>query len=118
MASSRETLKNKKQYNKIILTNPKPMTDELAMSFYLKSDLPEKSYYKSLAGCAIRGYKNTCLKIINDRVNKDNIDLVLSEFDDFTKPYQGAEENDNILEVYNEVMDLLNDIKDRKFRKK
>ncbi len=97
--------------NKIILTNPRPMTDELAMNFYLKSDLPEKSYYKSLAGCAIRGYKKTCLKIINDRVNKDNIDLVLSEIDDFTKPYQSNEENKNGLEIYNEVMNLLNDIK-------
>ena len=33
--------------NKIILTNPRIVTDELAMNFYLKSNLPEKSYYKS-----------------------------------------------------------------------
>lgn len=46
------------------------MTIELAMNFYLKSDLPEKSYYKSLAGVAIRGYRNTALKIIEDKVNK------------------------------------------------
>ena len=97
--------------NKIILTNPRPMTDELAMNFYLKSDLPEKSYYKSLAGVAIRGYRNTSLKIIEDKVNKDNIDLVLSEIDDFVKPYQsnGTAENGN--EVYNEVMNILNNIK-------
>ena len=97
--------------NKIILTNPKPMTDELAMKFYLKSDLPEKSYYKSLAGCAIRGYKNTCLKIIDDRVNKDNIDLVLSEIDDFVNPYSSVGTAENGLEVYNEVMSILNNIK-------
>lgn len=97
--------------NKIILTNPRPMTDELAMNFYLKSDLPEKSYYKSLAGVAIRGYRNTSLKIIEDKVNKDNIDLVLSEIDDFVKPYQsnGTAENEN--KVYNEVMNILNNIK-------
>lgn len=96
--------------NKIILTNPRPMTDELAMNFYLKSDLPEKSYYKSLAGVAIRGYRNTALKIIEDKVNKNNIDLVLSEIDDFVKPYQsnGTAKNGN--EVYNEVMQRLNDI--------
>lgn len=93
--------------NKIILTNPRTMTDELAMNFYLKSDLPEKSYYKSLAGIAIRGYRNTALKIIEDKVNKDNIDLVLSEIDDFVKPYQSSGTSDN----GNEVMNILNGIK-------
>lgn len=97
--------------NKIILTNPRPMTDELAMNFYLKSDLPEKSYYKSLAGVAIRGYRNTSLKIIEDKVNKDNIDLVLSEIEDFVKPYQSSGTAENGNEVYNEVMNILNNIK-------
>ena len=97
--------------NKIILTNPRPMTDELAMNFYLKSDLPEKSYYKSLAGVAIRGYRNTALKIIEDKVNKNNIDLVLSEIEDFVKPYQSSGTAENGNEVYNEVMNILNNIK-------
>ena len=97
--------------NKIILTNPRVMTDELAMNFYLKSDLPEKSYYKSLAGCAIRGYRNTCLKIIEDRVNKDNIDLVLSEINDFVSPYNSSGTATNGYDVYNEVMEILNSIK-------
>ena len=94
--------------NKIILTNPRPMTDELAMNFYLKSDLPEKSYYKSLAGCMVRGYRNTCLQIIKDKVNKENIDLVLSEIYDFTKPYQQGNNTNNL---FNEIMSLLNNIK-------
>ena len=98
--------------NKIILTNPRLVTDEMAMDFYLKSNLPEKSYYKSLAGVAIRGYRNTSLKIIEDRINKDNIDLVLSEIDDFVKPYQSSGTTSNGLEVYNEVMDILNRIKE------
>ena len=98
--------------NKIILKNPRKMTDKLAMEFYLKSNLPEKSYYKSLAGVAIMGYKNTCLRIINDKVNKDNIDLVLSEIDDFVKPYQTNNKQDN--KVYNEVISILNDIKNNK----
>ena len=97
--------------NKIIRTNPRPMTDELAMNFYLKSDLPEKSYYKSLAGVAIRGYRNTALKIIEDKVNKNNIDLVLSEIEDFVKPYQSSGTDESANEVYNEVMNILNNIK-------
>lgn len=97
--------------NKIILHNPRPITDDIAMEFYLKSNLPTKSYYKSLIGCAIRGYRNTCLKIIKDKVNKDNIDLVLSEADDFVKPYQNSSTAFNGTEVYEEVMQILNDIK-------
>ena len=100
--------------NKIILTNPRLMTDELAMEFYLKANLPEKSYYKSLAGCAIRGYRNTSLKIVEDRVNKSNIDLVLSEIDDFVKPYKNTE-TINEYKVYNEVIKILNDIKKKNY---
>lgn len=102
--------------NKIILHNPRPVTDDLALDLYKKSNLPELSYYKSLAGCAVRGYRKTCLEIIKDKVNSDNIDLVLSEIDDFVSPYQSAEQVDDSLTTYNEVMDILNDIKNRKHK--
>ncbi len=97
--------------NQIILYNPTPMTDELAMNFYLKSNLPEKSYYKSLIGCAIRGYRNTCLAIIKDKINNSNIDLALSEINDFIKTYQTDDMNTVDIGVYNEVMQILNEIK-------
>ena len=90
------------------------MTDELAMNFYLKSDLSKKAYYKSLAGVTIRGYRNTVLKIIEDKVNKENIDLVLSEIDDFVKPYQNSDAAENGNEIYNEVMTILTNIKNVK----
>ena len=97
--------------NKIILHNPRKVTDEIALDLYKKSKLPAVSYYKALAGCAIRGYRNTCLEIIKDKVNKNNIDLVLSEIDDFVSPFR----NDNPkkeLQVYEEVIKILNKIKD------
>ena len=87
------------------------MTDELAMNLYLKSGLPEKSYYKSLAGCMVRGYRNICLQIIKDKVNKGNIDLVLSEINDFTKPYKQENNTNNL---FNEIMNLLNNVKNCK----
>ena len=62
------------------------VTDEVAMKLYLKSTIPEKSYYKSLAGLAIRGYVNTARKLIEDKVNKNNIDLVIDEINDFVTP--------------------------------
>lgn len=97
--------------NKIIISNPKIVTNEMAMEFYLKSNLPEKSYYKSLAGCAIRGYRKTSFKIIEDKVNKENIDLVLAEINDLVtqNTSSGTASNGNI--VYNEVMKKLNEIK-------
>lgn len=82
--------------NKIILSNPRPMTDDLAMDFYLKSDLPEKSYYKALAGVAIRGYINTAKKIFEDKINSNNIKLAFNEFKDFIS--QGKDFDFNTLE--------------------
>ena len=100
--------------NKIIITNPRIMTDELAMYYYKISNLPEKSYFKSLAGCAVRGYKNTCMQIIKDKVNKSNIDLVISEINDFIEPFKNCfNDNDDIV-VFNEVMKQLNKIKGAK----
>ena len=96
--------------NKIILTNPRIVTDEMAMELYKKSNMPEKTYYKALAGLAIRGYRETCIQLIKDRINKDNIDIVLSEIDDFVKPYSNSN-SDTINEVYEEVMRYLFEIK-------
>jgi hypothetical protein len=97
--------------NKIIITNPRPVTDAMVMEFYKKSQLPEKSYYKALIGCAIRGYRNTCLEIIKDKVNSDNIDIVLSEAEDFVNPQSSSATGKNGNETYNEVMEILSEIK-------
>lgn len=69
--------------NKIILTEPKKVDDDFATQLYLKSKLPEISYFKALTACSIRGYINTAFKVINDKVNKQNVEIVLKEFEDF-----------------------------------
>lgn len=69
--------------NKIIIKNPKKMTDDLALYFYQISDIPEKAYYKALGAVAIMNYKKTAMQIIKDKVNKNNIDIVLEEWHDF-----------------------------------
>ena len=56
------------------------------MDFYYKSNLPEKSYFKAMAGCAVREYMKTAIKIFEDKVNANNIDLAISEFKYFCKP--------------------------------
>lgn len=102
--------------NKIIISNPRTVTDDIAMELYLKSDLPEKSYYKAMAGCAVRGYMNTALKIFEDKVNKENVRLVTLEFEDFCK--QGTEKkfdeskhlNEQTKFIYDKLKKLLQEI--------
>ncbi len=94
--------------NKIILTNPRKVTDEMAMEFYEKSNLPEKSYYKALAGLAIMGYRKTARKLIADRVNENNIEAVLTEIEDFITPRE-TNVTGNI-EVYEEIMKILRNL--------
>ncbi len=76
----------------------------------IKSKLSEKSYYKALAGIMLRGYKNTCLQLIRNRINKSNIDLVLKEINDFIEDDM-TKKKDNSHEVFYEIMDILNKIK-------
>lgn len=80
--------------NKIILKNPRPVDDEMALYFYKISSIPEKSYYKALGAVSIMNYKNTALAILKDKVNKDNIDIVLEEWNDFID-HGGKEDRGN-----------------------
>ena len=68
---------------KIILTNPKKIDDDFATELYLKSNLPEVSYFKAMTACAICGYIKTALKVCEDKVNKTNVDIVIKELEDF-----------------------------------
>ena len=69
--------------DRIILKKPRKVDDNLAMELYLNSTLPEKSYFICIAVCAICGYINTALKVLNDKVNEENIDIAIQEFEKF-----------------------------------
>lgn len=71
--------------DKIILTNPKKINDDFAMELYRKSTLPEISYFKAMTACSICGYTNTAMKVCNDKVNKENVDIAITELEDFCK---------------------------------
>ena len=93
--------------NKIILSNPRLVTDEIAMQLYEKSTLPEKSYFKAMAGLCVRGHINTEKKIFEEKINKENINIAISEFEDFVTP-QGEKFNKDFLSGYcKEIYDLL-----------
>lgn len=99
--------------NKIILTKPRKVTDEMAMEFYKKSNISEKSYYKALGAVALMNYKNTALAILRDKVNKNNIDIVLEELNDFIQ--NGGDGNRiNTNETIRLIDENLNDIKNCK----
>ena len=70
---------------KIILTNPKKIDDNFAMELYTNSTLSDKSYFSAMAACDISGYINTAIKVYKDKVNKENVDIAISEFEGFCK---------------------------------
>lgn len=60
-------------------------------------------------------YKKTAMQIIQDKVNKDNIDLVLEEWNNFIE--HGKQEdrinvNDLIIKIENKLYDIKNIRKD------
>ena len=69
--------------NKIILSNPRKVTDDMALEFYKKSTIPEIAYYKALGAVSVMNYQKTALEILKDKVNENNIDIVLEEWNDF-----------------------------------
>ena len=97
--------------NKIIIKNPRNITDDIAMSLYKKSNIPEKSYFKAMAGCAIRGYEKTYLEIMKDKVTKENIDLVIDEINNFITPQRSSGTAENGKRLYNDMLNYLNEIK-------
>lgn len=71
--------------DKMIITNPKKIDDDFAMNLYKVSTLPELSYFKAMTACSICGYINTAIQVCNDKVNKENVDIAIKEFEDFSK---------------------------------
>jgi len=96
--------------NKIILSNPRKVDDELALYYYKISNIPKKTYYKALGVFSIMNYKNTALQILRDKVNKDNIDDVVEEWEDFIN-HNGNNDRKDSNETVTLISKLLNEIK-------
>ena len=95
--------------NKIILTKPRKVTDEMALEFYKISNIPEKSYYKALGAVSLMNYKKTALAILKDKVNKGNIDLVLEEWNDFMQnggDGNRIDSNDTVIYIEKELKNI------------
>ena len=97
---------------KIILTNPQIINDNFAMELYAKSKLPEIAYFKAMTACAICGYINTALKVCEDKVNKENVDIAISELENFCQRRKDENyENDflkenNVKKIYDKLLEI------------
>ena len=94
--------------NKIIVKNPRKVTDEMALMFYEKSTIPSEAYPKALGGVAIMNYYNTAIKIFNDKVTNENIDYFLNEWEDFMSKKDRKNCNDTVRIIEQKLKDFKN----------
>lgn len=95
--------------NKIILKNPRPLTDEIVMDLYLKSNLPDNSYFQCLTFLSLRNYEDVCKRIIKDKVDDNNVNQAIETFLTF---FDLKEEDKN--DCYKKVYQLLEEAKIQK----
>lgn len=102
--------------NKIILTNPRKVTEDMVLEYYKKSDLPENTYYQCIVVLLYRNYVDVAKHLINDRINKNNIDECIKEFERMvTDKHDGNiyefkydELWDEAKEIYNILLEIKN----------
>ena len=82
--------------NKVILTNKRMVTDDMAMEFYNKTKIPESAFPKALGAVSIMNYKNTALKILKTKVNASNIEYHLEEWNDFISKKDRKDSNETV----------------------
>ena len=104
--------------NKIILTNPRKVTEDMVLEFYKISDLPEKTYYQCIVILLYKNYLNVAKYLINDRINKNNIDECIKEFERMiTDKHDGniyQFKYDELWKEAKEIYDILLKIKNNK----
>ena len=101
--------------NRIIVTNPRKITEDMVIDIYKKSTLPINRYFQCIYCLLFRKYINASKYIINDIVNKDNIDEAIKEFENFASRTNGNDtgifDYDKLFPEAKEIYDILVDIK-------
>ena len=101
--------------NKIIVSNPRPVTDELVIELYKKSTLPQKTYYQCLVTLLYKNHIEAVKYIIKDRINKNNVDDAIKEFEEFVvshdnKKFSYEELWDEAKEIYDILKEIQSDL--------
>ena len=88
------------------MKNPKIITDDMCIEFYKISNVPEKTYFQILAIMAGKGFENICEKIIQDKVNENNIQECINEYLQFSFYKENG--------IYDKVLCLLYEVQNHK----
>ena len=95
--------------NKIILKDPRKVNEDMVLDFYKKSDLPDNTYYQCLVVLLYKNYVNVAKQIIKDRINKDNIDDCIKEFEKMiTDKHDGNVYEFKYEELWDEAKEIYN----------
>ena len=70
--------------NKIIVTNPRTITDEMVIDLYSKSTLSDKIISQCLVTLLWKNRKEISKYIIKNRVNANNINSIIEEFEKYS----------------------------------
>lgn len=71
--------------NKIIVTNPQVITNEIVIELYKRTTLTNRILAQCLQTLLWKNRIEVSKFIINDRVNKENVDEFIIEFENYTK---------------------------------
>ena len=99
--------------NKIIVTNPRKITEDMVIDIYKKSTLPMERYFQCIYCLLFRKYINASKYIIKDIVNKNNVDAAIKEFENFAARGNdtGIFDYDKLFPEAKEIYDILLDIR-------
>ena len=96
--------------NKIIVTNPRIITDDVVMELYNKTTLSNKVLAQCLQTLLWKNRLEISKYIIRDRVNKENVDEFIKEFEDYNKKAEKFN-YDELGEDSKVIYDMLNKIR-------
>ena len=103
--------------NKIIVTNPRKITEDMVINIYKKSTLPINRYFQCIYCLLFRKYINASKYIIKDIVNKDNISEAIKEFESFASRSNGNSTGifdfEKLFPEAKEIYNLLLEIRDK-----
>lgn len=88
--------------NKMIVTNPRIITDEIVIELYKKTTLSNKVLAQCLQTLLWKNRIEISKFIVNDKVNKENVDEFIIEFENYSKKtekfnYDDLGENSKII---------------------
>ena len=76
------------------------------------TNIPEKSYARALCAVTLMGYEKTANAILKDKVNPENVDYYLEEWNDFFNFGGDGKRNTNaplIIDIHNKLKAIKNE---------